>query len=255
MKPTSAINVPSSLRNQIWSLGGQRRAALQRLGKPVEAVADRLVRDVLGRVRDRRRVEHAGIALGDIAIDLAGLGLARRAEERQELRTGDDVLRALDAPHQPWKFLVLREHQRDVARPCGRSFGCERPTGRRALEHHRLVVIRHRGGRGENGPAAHRMAFEADVGLVDEIEAAQVGERIGAAESVGERRRIAVAVARLIERQHDVSAARELDGKSRLRLARIDVAVHGEDAGRRLLAWWRSAACRAGRSWCCPSRP
>ena len=99
------------------------------------------------------------------------------------------------------------------------------------------------------------MALEADVVLVDEIEAAQIGQPVGAAEAVGEGGRVAVAVAGLVERQDDIAAAGEFDGKAVLGLARIDVAVDRENAGGRGLRAWRSAGCRAGRSWCCPWRP
>ena len=50
----------------------------------------------------------------------------------------------------------------------------------------RLVVVRHRGRRGEHGPAAHRIALKADIALVDEIETAQMGQPIRAAKAVGE---------------------------------------------------------------------
>ena len=75
------------------------------------------------------------------------------------------------------------------------------------------------------------MAFEADIVLVDDVQAAQVGEAVGAAEAVGEGRRVAVAVAGLVERQHHVAATGELDGEAVLGLARIDVAVDRKNAG------------------------
>ena len=77
------------------------------------------------------------------------------------------------------------------------------------------------------------MALEADIVLVDDVEAAQMCEAIGAAETVGEGGRVAVAVAGLVERQHDIAAAGEFDGKAVLGLARIDVAMNRENAGRR----------------------
>lgn len=40
-------------------------------------------------------------------------------------------------------------------------------------------------------------------------------------------------MAGLVERQHHIAAAGELDGEAVLGLARIDIAVDGEDAGRR----------------------
>ncbi len=58
-----------------------------------------------------------------------------------------------------------------------------------------------------------------------------MGEPVGAAKTVGEGGRVAVAVAGLVERQHHVTAAGELDGKAVLGFARIDVAVDGQNAG------------------------
>jgi len=43
------------------------------------------------------------------------------------------------------------------------------------------------------------VALEADIVLVDDFEAAQVGEPIRAAKTVGEGRRVAIAVAGLVE--------------------------------------------------------
>ena len=188
-------------------------------------------------MRDRGRVEDARGALIHVTVNLRGLDRAGRAEEGLQLRAVRHILGAVDAPHQLGEFLILREHQRDVARPARRAVSRERLSRRRAFEHHRLVVVGHRGGGGENGPAAHRVAFEADVGLVDEVEAAQIGEAIRAAEAVRESGRVGIAVAGLVERDHDVTAAGELDGEAVLGLARIDVAVDGEDAGCGLL--WR----------------
>ena len=54
---------------------------------------------------------------------------------------------------------------------------------------------------------------------------------VRSAEAVGEGRRIAVAMAGLVERQHHIAAAGEFDGEAVLGLARIDVAMDGEDAG------------------------
>ncbi len=58
-------------------------------------------------------------------------------------------------------------------------------------------------------------------------------QAIGATKSVGERGRIAVAVAGLVEGEHHVTAAGKFDGKAILRFPRIDVAVNRENAGRR----------------------
>src|ERR1019366_136944 len=59
-------------------------AALQRLGEPVEAVADGLMRNMLVRVRDRRGVEHPCGTLCDVAVDLAGFDGALGAEHGPE---------------------------------------------------------------------------------------------------------------------------------------------------------------------------
>ena len=75
------------------------------------------------------------------------------------------------------------------------------------------------------------MALKPDIGLVDEFEAAQIGQPIGAAKPVGEGGRVAIAVAGLVEGEDHITAAGKLDGKAVLGLARIDVAVDGEDAG------------------------
>ena len=53
------------------------------------------------------------------------------------------------------------------------------------------------------------------------------------AEAVREGRRIAVAVTGLVDGEHDVTAAGEFDGKAVLGLARVDVAVDGQNAGGR----------------------
>ena len=212
---------------------GTRRAALQGLGEPVEAVADGLMRNMLGRVRHIGRIQHPGGALRDVAIDLARVDGAFGAKQRPEFGALRDVARPLDAPHQVRKFLVLGEHQRDIARPARGALGGERLAGRGSLQHHRLVVVGHRGRGGKDGPAAHRMALKADIVLVDEVEAAQMRQPIGAAKAVGEGRRIAVAVAGLVERQHHIAPAGKFDGEAILGLARIDVAVHRQNAGGR----------------------
>ncbi len=211
-------------------VGRPRRAALQRLGEPVEAVADRLMRDVLGRVRYRGRVQHPGGAGRRVAIDLARLDRPLRAEHRPQLGALGDIAGEIDAPHQGGEFLVLGKHQSGVARPAGGAVGCEWLTGRGALQHHRLVVIRHRGGCGQHRPAAHRVTLEADIGLVDDVEAAEIGEAVRAAKAVGKGGRVTIAMAGLVQRQHDIAAAGEFDGEAVLGLARIDVAVDGEDA-------------------------
>ena len=74
---------------------------------------------MLGRVGHRGRVEHPRGALRDVAIDLAGLDGSLGAEQGLEFRALGDVARPVDAPHQVGEFLILREHQREVARPAG----------------------------------------------------------------------------------------------------------------------------------------
>ncbi len=212
-------------------VGRARRAALQGLGEPVEAVADRLMGDVLGRVGNGGRIEHPRRTLGDVAIDLARLDRALGAEEGPELRALGDVAGLLLAPHQGREFLVLGEHQRHVSWPGRGAVGGERLAGGGALQHHRLVVVGHGGRGGEHGPAAHRVALEADIVLVDDVEAAQMRQPVRAAEAVGEGGRVAIAVAGLVEGEHHIAAAGELDGKAVLGFARIDVAVNREDAG------------------------
>ncbi len=214
---------------------GQRRPALQGFRKPVEAVADRFMGHVFGRVGHCGRVQHAAGSPRDVTIDLAGFHRAGATEQRPQLRALCHVPGAIDAPHQRGEFLVLSEHQRHVARPGRRAVGGERLAGGRALQHHRLVIVGHRRRGGKDGPAAHGMAFEADIGLVDIRKAAQVGEAIRAAEPVGEGRRVAVAVAGLVQRHHHIAAPGEFDGEAVLGLAGIDIAVDREDAGRRLV--------------------
>jgi hypothetical protein len=75
------------------------------------------------------------------------------------------------------------------------------------------------------------VALEPDIVLVDDVEAAQMRQPIGAAKAIGESRRIAVAMAGLVQRQHHITPAGKFDSKAILGLARIDVAVHGQDTG------------------------
>ena len=194
-------------------------------------MADGLVRNVLGRMGNGGGVEHPRRTLRDVAIDLARFHRALGAEQGPQFRALGDVAGEVDAPHQGRELFILGEHQRHVARPAGRAVGRERLAGGRALQHHRLVVVGRGGRRGQHGPAAHRVALEPDIVLVDDFEAAQIGQPIGAAEAVGEGGRVAIAVAGLVEGQHHIAAAGELDGKAVLGLARIDVAVDREDAG------------------------
>ena len=125
----------------------------------------------------------------------------------------------------------MREHQRHIARPARRAIGGERLAGRRALQHHRFVVVRHRGGGGQNGPAAHGVALETDIVFVDDVEAAQMRQPIGPAKAACEGRRVTIAVAGLVEGEHHITAACKFDGKSVLRLPRVDVAVNRENPG------------------------
>src|SRR5436305_12848092 len=122
---------------------------------------------MLSGMRNRRRVEHPRGALRDSTMELAGFDRLLSAERRPEFRALGDVARPLDSPHQAGEFLVLREYQRDIARPTGGTVGGEWLAGGRTLQHHRLVVIRRRVGSGKNGPSAHRVALESDIVLVD----------------------------------------------------------------------------------------
>jgi hypothetical protein len=186
---------------------------------------------MLVRVRDRRRVQRPRGTLRDVPINLAGLERPLGAEHGPELWALGDVAGPLDPPHQIGEFLVLRENQRGIARPARRAIGGERLAGGRAFQHHRFVIVGHRGRRGENGPAAHRVALEPDIVLVDDVEAAQVRQPIGSAKTAGEGRWIAVAMAGLVEGEHHVTPAGKFDGKAVLGFPRIDVAVNGENAG------------------------
>jgi hypothetical protein len=123
-------------------IGGARRAALQGPRKPVEAVADGLMRNVFGGMRDRGRIQYPRGALCDIAVLLAGFHSALRAEQRPKFRALGDVACVFDAPHQFGKFLVLGKHQRDIARPGRRALGGKRFAGGRALQHHGFVIVR-----------------------------------------------------------------------------------------------------------------
>ena len=217
------------------------RAALQGFGEPVEAVADGLVGDVLGRMGNGGGVEHPRRALRDVAIDFARFHRALRAEQAPQFRALGDVAGLVDGPHQGREFVILGKHQRNVARPAWGAVGRERLAGGRALEHHRFVVVGRGGGRCQHGPAAHRVAFEPDIVLVHDFKAAQVGQPIGAAEPVCEGGRVAIAVAGLVEGEDHIAATGKLDGKAVLGLARIDVAMDREDAGggelRRGIRW------------------
>jgi hypothetical protein len=75
------------------------------------------------------------------------------------------------------------------------------------------------------------VALQPNIVLVDDVEASQIDQPVRTAKPVGEGRRIAVAVAGLVERQHHITPAGKFDGKAVLGLARIDVAVNREYAG------------------------
>jgi hypothetical protein len=75
------------------------------------------------------------------------------------------------------------------------------------------------------------MPLEADIGLVDDVETAQLRQPIRPTKTVSEGRRVAVAVAGLVEREHDITPPGEFDGKAVLGLAGVDVAVNREDPG------------------------
>jgi hypothetical protein len=79
------------------------------------------------------------------------------------------------------------------------------------------------------------VALKADIVLVDEVEAAQIGQTIRPAKSVGERGRVTIAVAGLVEGQHHIAAASEFDGEAVLGFARVDVPVNRENSGGRAL--------------------
>ena len=183
-------------------------------------------------VRDRRHVQHPRGVVLEVAVQLPGHHWFQRAENLLQLRRPHDVGAGRNAPHQIGEFVVRAEHHGEIARKCLRSLRCAEAAGRGAFQHHCLVSIGLRRGRSEYGPAAHRMAFESDVVDVHRVERAQIRERVRAAEAVGKRRRLRKAVAALVEREHDVTAARELDREPTLRLPRIDVAVHRENARR-----------------------
>jgi len=75
------------------------------------------------------------------------------------------------------------------------------------------------------------MALKPDIVWVNEIQRAQIGQRIEPAERVGEGWRRAIAVAGLVRREHDIAAARKLNREGGLSLTGVDIAVRGEDRG------------------------
>ena len=86
--------------------------------------------------------------------------------------------------------------------------------------------------RGVHGPAAHRVAGHADAGAVDEGHAAQGQNALihavgGEDEEV--RRDLGVAVVRLVDREDDEAAARELHIVGVGHLLVVEVAVAGDD--------------------------
>ena len=59
-----------------------------------------------------------------------------------------------------------------------------------------------------------RVTFKADIALIDECEAAQIRQTIRPAKAIGERGRIAVAVAGLVQRQDHITAPCKFNRKS-----------------------------------------
>ena len=58
------------------------------------------------------------------------------------------------------------------------------------------------------------MALEPDIVLVDKIEAAQIGQSVRAAKAIGESWRVAIAMSRLIEREHHIAATSKFNGET-----------------------------------------
>ena len=209
--------------------------ARERLGEPVCSVAHRLLGDVVARVGGDRLGEPPRRARGHVAVDAAGLHSLARAEERHGLGRGANRRGRRRAPHQRGELVEAAVDQGQVARPGGRALLGEGLAGGGALQHHRLVGVRHGGGGGQHRPPAHGVAFQPDVGLIHEGEGAQVGQALRPAEALLRGRPAREAVAPLIEGQHHIAAAGELDGESVLRFAGVDVAVHRQHARRRVL--------------------
>jgi hypothetical protein len=182
-------------------------------------------------MRDGRGVERAGGAVGEAAVDPARLDRRVRAEQRAHLRARAGGATGRGAPHERRELVVLAEHEAEVAREGGRSLGRTEHAGRRARHHHRCVAVGHGGGRDQHGPAAHRVTGEHHLITIDEREGAQVRQGVGPAETAREGGRIGVAVAGLVDGEHHVAAARELDRVGRLRLVAVDVAVDRDHAG------------------------
>ncbi len=211
--------------------GGAGCAALQGLGEPVEAVADRFVRNMLGRVGHRGRVEHPRGALRDVAIDLAGLDSALGAEQRPKLWALGDVARQIDAPHQGRRIPHIA---RTPVRHCAASLRfprrqmacrwmnppapstCSRWASRRRR--------RARSSRPSSGPQGRYCSCRRCRGCAGAP--AHRGRQ-----NRWRRRAVAIAVAGLVEVKHHIAAAGKFDGKAILGLARIDVAVNRENAG------------------------
>ena len=222
-----------------------RRAALERLAEPIDGIPDCLGRDVFARMRHGRNVELSRSAIRDGTVEHAGIDILRRSEILFELWRRRHVLgeqcfgrrRRLGeihrAPHHRRELVIAAEHIGCIVRKAGAA-RCRR-GGRRTDKDQRSVSGRISQRRGKNRRAAKAVALETDIVLVDECEAAQIFQAIRPAPFVRKRRRCAVAVSRHVERKDDIAAARELDGKAVLHLARIDQAVHRQHAGRRRL--------------------
>ncbi len=186
-------------------------------------------------MRNRRHVQHPRRVVFEIAIQLPGNYRFERAEDLLQLRRPHHVGAGRNAPHQLGKFVEGGEHHSQVAWKRLRGRGAPKLPGAEPSSTMALYPSGCDGGGREHRPAAHRVSFEADVVRIHRIETAQISQRIGPAETVAERRWARQSVPALIERENDITAPRELDREAALRFTRIDVAVHGENAGRLVL--------------------
>ena len=172
-----------------------------------------------------------GRAIGDLAIDLAGHNDLLCAKNIAQLLAGGHVLGAVDVPHNLGKLVILAKNQTQIARPGRAAFGRKRRAGRGAFEDNSLIGIGHGGGGGKHGPAAHAMAFQTNIGLIDHGQAAQIGQARWPTKALGKGRPAAIAMAGLVHGQDDIAAPCKLNRKPTLSFAAIDIAVHGQDTG------------------------
>src|SRR5581483_4373051 len=100
------------------------------------------------------------------------------------------------------ELIEFAEYHGQIAWKRGGPLRCERRTSARPLQYHGPVSVRERCGGIHDRPSAHTVTLETDVVLVHDIKTAQILQSVGAAESVCKRRRRAVPVARLIDREH-----------------------------------------------------